>query len=76
MPRSKDPILVTRRGRLAGVFFAWPEGTLPIELKRELFSVLSDQVRKQVKQRGLSEKEVVADFETWRKKKREARRRR
>ena len=23
--RSKAPILVTRRGRLAGVFFPWPE---------------------------------------------------
>jgi hypothetical protein len=38
--RSKDPILVTRRGRLDGVFFPWPEGTLPIELKRDVFSVL------------------------------------
>ena len=26
--RSKDPILVTRRGRLAGVFFPWPEASL------------------------------------------------
>jgi len=61
--RSKDPILVTRRGRLAGVFFPSPEGTLPIELKRELFSVLSKQLRKELKQRNLSEDEVLADFE-------------
>ena len=47
--RSKDPILVTRRGRLADIFFPWPQGTLPIELKREVFPVLSDQVRRQVK---------------------------
>ena len=39
--RSKDLILVTRRGRLAGVFFPWPEYTLPVEFKRECFSVLS-----------------------------------
>ena len=26
--RSKDPTLVTRRGRLAGIFFPWPEGTM------------------------------------------------
>ena len=38
--RSKDPILVTRRGRLAGLFFPWPEATLQTELKRELCSVL------------------------------------
>jgi hypothetical protein len=76
MFRSKDPILVTRRGRLAGLFFPWPERTLPIELKRELFSVLSDQVRKQVARQGLSEDEVIRDFDSWRKKKRETRRRR
>jgi len=76
MLRSKDPILVTRRGRLAGVFFPWPEGTLPLEFKRELFSVLSDQVRKQVARQGISEDEVIADFDSWRKKKRATRRRR
>jgi len=27
--RSKDPILVSRRGRLAGVFFPCPMGTYP-----------------------------------------------
>jgi len=74
--RSKDPILVTRRGRLAGVFFPWPEATLPIEWKRELFSVLSSEVRRQIKKRGLSEGEVVADFESWRKGRRETGRRR
>lgn len=74
--RSQDPILVTRRGRLAGLFFPWPEASLPIELKRELFSVLSSEVRRQIKKRGLSEEEVVADFESWRKSRRETSRRR
>lgn len=74
--RSKDPILVTRRGRVAGIFFPWPEGTLPIDLKREVFSVLSEQVRREVSGRGLSEDEIAADFKTWRKSKREGRSRR
>ena len=74
--RSKDPILVTRRGRLAGVFFPWPEASLPMELKRELFSVLSSEVRRQIKKRGLSEEKVVADFESWRKSRGETSRRR
>lgn len=72
--RSKDPILVTRRGRLAGVFFPWPEGTMPIELKRELFSVLSASVRRQIEKRGLSEDEILEDFDSWRKSRRETRR--
>ena len=74
--RSKDPILVTRRGRLAGVFFPRPEATLPIELKRELFEMLSAEVARQIKKRGLREEEIVSDFESWRRSRRETRRRR
>jgi hypothetical protein len=74
--RSKDPILVTRRGRLAGIFFPWPEGTMPLELKREMFSILSEQVRRQIADAGLSEDEVLDDFDSWRKSKRATRRRR
>jgi hypothetical protein len=74
--RSKDPILITRRGRLAGIFFPWPEGTLPLELKREVFSALSQEVRRQLSDAGLSEDEIISDFDSWRKSKRAARRRR
>ncbi len=74
--RSKDPILVTRRGRLAGVFFPRPEASLPIELKRELFPVLSSEIARQIKKRGLSEDEILADFQSWRTSKRETGRRR
>ncbi|MGO9636661.1 MAG: hypothetical protein ACLPSO_01810 [Terracidiphilus sp.] len=71
MLRAKDPILVTRRGRLAGIFFPRPETTLPVELKREMFTVLSAEVARQISKRGLSEEEVLADFQSWRKKRRE-----
>jgi hypothetical protein len=74
--RSKDPILVTRRGRLAGVFFPCPESTLPIEFKREFFPVLSAELRRQIKKRGLTEDDVLADFESWRKGRRATRSRR
>jgi len=36
--RSKAPILVTWRGRLAGVFFPLPEGTPAIAWQRALYS--------------------------------------
>jgi hypothetical protein len=74
--RSKDPILVTRRGRLAGIFFPRPEGTLPLELKREMFALLSSDIARQIKKRGIDEQEITADFDLWRKSKREAGRRR
>jgi hypothetical protein len=74
--RSKDPILVTRRGRLAGIFFPRPEGTLPLELKREMFALLSAEIARQIRKRGLREEKILADFESWRKSKREPGRRR
>ena len=74
--RSKDPVLVTSRGRLTGVFFPHPEATMPIELKREMFAVLSAEIARQVQQRGLSKENMLADFTTWRKTRREDRRRR
>ncbi|OFW16864.1 MAG: hypothetical protein A3F70_03120 [Acidobacteria bacterium RIFCSPLOWO2_12_FULL_67_14] len=74
--RSRTPILVTRRGRLAGIFFPRPEITLPIELKRELYDMLSSDVARQLKRRKVSEDDVLKDFEASRKKRRAARRRR
>ncbi len=70
MLRAKDPILVTRRGRLAGIFFPRPESTLPVELKREMFGILSAEIGRQIRKRGWSEDEILADFATWRKAKR------
>jgi hypothetical protein len=74
--RSKNPFLVTRRGRLAGIFFPSPESTLPIELKRELFPVLSAEIGRQMRRIGVSEKEIQEDFKAWRRARRAAGRRR
>jgi hypothetical protein len=74
--RSKDPILLTSRGRLAGVFLPFPEGAFPIELKREIFSTLTGEIRRQVKSRGLCEEEIISDFESWQESRRATSRRR
>jgi hypothetical protein len=74
--RSTEPVLVMRRGRLAGIFFPKPETSLPLGLKRELFSVLSAEVARQFLKQGLTEDSLVEDFETSRKQRREAHRRR
>ena|SRR5213083_3083843 len=71
--RSKTPILVTRHGRLAGIFFPRPEVTLPIELKRELYEMLSRDVARELKKRRVSEDEILEDFEASRRKPRAAR---
>lgn len=72
--RGDEPILVLRRGSVAGVFFPQPGQTIPIELKREMYSVLSAEVARQFKKRRVTEKELLADFKEWRKGRREGRR--
>lgn len=74
--KSKEPVLITRRGRMAGVFFPSPEGMLPIDLKRELFALLSAEIGRQIHKSGATEEEILADFGQWRKTRHETRRRR
>ncbi len=74
--KSQDPILVTRRGRLAGIFLPWRESTLPIDFRRELYSMLSSEISRQLKKKRISERDVLQGFEKWRKAKRATRRRR
>lgn len=74
--RSKDPILVTRRGRLAGVFLPLKEDSLPGDLRHDLFAILSSEIARDLKRRAVTEKAILSDFEQWRKKRRETRRRR
>ncbi|MGA8432945.1 MAG: hypothetical protein WB729_24195 [Candidatus Sulfotelmatobacter sp.] len=65
--RSDDPILLTRRGRVAGLFLPWREATLPLDLKRELFSMLTSEIGLHLKKQRLKEKDVLQDFAKWRK---------
>jgi hypothetical protein len=74
--KSDDPILVTRRGRLAGIFLPWRETTLPIDLRRELYSMLSAEISRQLKKKRIAERKILQDFDKWRKAKRAPRRRR
>lgn len=70
--RSADPVLVTRRGRLAGIFFPRPEESLPLDFKRELFTALSGEVSRRLRAKGITEAELVRDFAAWRKRRRAA----
>ena len=74
--KSKEPVLITRRGRMARVFFPSLEGVLTIDMKRALFEQLSAEIARQIKKSGGTEQEILSDFESWRKTRRETRRRR
>jgi len=74
--KSQEPVLITRRGRMAGIFFPSPEGMLPVDLKRELFNSLTKEIARQIRKSGVKEEEILRDFEGWRMVRRETRRRR
>jgi hypothetical protein len=62
MFRSDDVILVTREGTPAGFFLPWDTPELPVEVRREVFLRLSEQVGEQLADKGISEAEVLDDF--------------
>lgn len=66
MFRSQDVVLVTRDGKPAGFFIPWDRSDVPIELKRELFTELTDRIGVQLDAAGVPEEEILADFAEWR----------
>jgi hypothetical protein len=55
-------ILVTREGTPAGFFLPWHTPELPVEVRKEVFLRLSEQVGTQLAASGVSESEVLDDF--------------
>jgi len=55
--------------------FPSPEGTFPIDLKREPFDKRSARIARQAGESGATEEEILPDFGGWRKTRRETRRR-
>lgn len=76
MKHIREPILITRRGRIAGVFFPAPNGSVPIHPKQHLAELLSSEIARRLKQSGTTEEEVLARFELWRKTRGASRRQR
>lgn len=70
MFRSEDPILVLRRGEIAGLYFPCPTKTLPLEFKRQLFEEITRDIGRRLAQAGLSEEEILEDFEAHQKARR------
>jgi hypothetical protein len=62
MFRSNDVILVTRDGAPAGFFLPWDTPELPVEVRREVFLRLSEQIGAQLTEQGATEQEVLDDF--------------
>ncbi len=72
---EQTPILVTRHGEPMGVYLPLSDKeNIPMEIKREAFKM---GMERRAKLFGdIDEKEMLADFEKWRKSRRAARSRR
>ncbi|MEW6456307.1 MAG: hypothetical protein AB1410_06305 [Acidobacteriota bacterium] len=68
--KSKDPLIIMRRGEVAGIFLPTPWETIPIEFRKELFVKLVDLIKKDLEAKGIAEEEVLRDFESYRKTRR------
>lgn len=66
MLRSTEPVLIMRRGRVAGFFLPAEGESLPLELRRDLQMAIAEVVRKNLQARGFSEESILRDFEKFR----------
>ena len=66
MLNAREPVMITRHGKMTGVYIPWnKKSELPLELKREAFKALSGKMAKLTAH--IDEKEMLEDFEKWRK---------
>jgi len=68
MFRSHEPLLITRRGKVAGLYLPLDEvDQFPFDLRKDLQQALASSVRQGLEERGLNEEEILEDFERFRK---------
>ena len=73
MLSAKGPVVITRRGKVAGVFVPSPDGQIPVDFRREVFSAATDALSRQREALGVSDEQIEADIEELHRKRRAAR---
>ena len=68
--KSKEPLIIMRRGEVAGIFFPAPLESVPFEFKKDIFVALTDSIKKKLQAQGVKEEEVLEEFERHRKTRR------
>ncbi len=68
---SGEPVLVTRHGKVSGVYVPLDEpDRLPDDLRRELAAVLGRHLTKALERKGITERDIVEDFHAYRRRRR------
>jgi antitoxin (DNA-binding transcriptional repressor) of toxin-antitoxin stability system len=66
-----EPVVVTKHGRVSGVFLPLDEpDRLPTDLRRELAAVLGRHLERRLDAQGVTEEQVVEDFRAHRRRRR------
>jgi hypothetical protein len=65
--KGRDPVMVLRHGKLAGILFPHVAETIPLEFKKELFKTVTDRLKRSLRDKGVTEEEVLQDFARFRK---------
>jgi len=66
-----EPILVTRHGRVSGVYVPLDEpDRIPDDLRKDIVRVLGEHLSRQLDAAGVREKEVLEDFNAHRQRRR------
>lgn len=68
--KDPEPIVVTRRGKIVGFFLPASGGSIPLEIKKDLFYTITQEIRTVMKTHGVRKETLLADFEKGRKTRR------
>jgi antitoxin (DNA-binding transcriptional repressor) of toxin-antitoxin stability system len=68
---SGEPLLVTRHGRVFGVYVPLDQpDRLPDDLRRELAGVVGRHLAKALARKGVSERDITENFDAYRRRRR------
>jgi len=68
---SGEPVLVTRHGKVSGVYVPLDDtDRLPIDLRRKLTAVLGKYLAKALARKGVTEGKLKEDFDAYRRRRR------
>ena len=60
---SGEPVLITRHGKVSGVYVPLDEpDRLPDDLRREIVAVLGRHLAKVLERKGVTERDIAEDF--------------
>lgn len=69
---GKEAVLVRCNGKAAAMIYPLGDAKiLPMEVRRQLFPEISTKVARQLKDKGITEAELMRDFEDFKKRRRE-----